>query len=479
MKVTVTTMADAIFSLDVSEDLELENFKAFCEVESGIPASQILVVLEGRPLTDDKKSLKDLGIKDGDIVILQHHRGTNQNQNQASGFQGFGFNVPARAPAALPQLDFSGIQVPGASNSTPQSSVGNNQNQKRPPTEDDPAYIRDVLLSDPEQLALVKQNNPELAEALLSGNFDKFSKMIKEMQKRREEKEKLKQRLLNADEFDLEAQRLIADEIRQKNIDANMEAAMEFNPESFGTVVMLYIDCKVNGHPVKAFIDSGCQTTIMSTDCAERCNIMRLVDSRFSGIAKGVGTQRIIGRVHMGQIQIGDIFLTSSFSILEDQKTDMLFGLDMLRRHQCVIDLKRNVLVIGTTGTETRFLPESELPDSARLSSNNSEAVKENEAALSALGGEDVGLAKAIEESVRDQRKNKELNDGTNTSTSKSGTNTSSGTGPSPTHNFSEATVQKIMKMGFSREQVLKELANFNGDETQAIAALLVKSLQF
>ena len=81
--------------------------------------------------------------------------------------------------------------------------------------------------------------------------------MIREMQKKREEKEKLKKRLLTADEFDLEAQRLIAEEIRQKNIDANMEAAMEFNPESFGTVVMLYIDCKVNGHPVKAFIDSG------------------------------------------------------------------------------------------------------------------------------------------------------------------------------------------------------------------------------
>lgn len=51
-------MSDDIFNLDVSEDLELENFKAFCEVESGIPAPQILVVLEGRPLTDDKKSLK-------------------------------------------------------------------------------------------------------------------------------------------------------------------------------------------------------------------------------------------------------------------------------------------------------------------------------------------------------------------------------------------------------------------------------------
>ena len=86
---------------------------------------------------------------------------------------------------------------------------------------------------------------------------ERFTAVLNEQQQARADRERLRMRMLAADPFDAEAQRLIAEEIKQKNIDANMEAALEHNPESFGSVVMLYINCRVNGHPVKAFIDSG------------------------------------------------------------------------------------------------------------------------------------------------------------------------------------------------------------------------------
>lgn len=136
----------------------------------------------------------------------------------------------------------------------------------------------------------------------------------------------------------------------------------------------------------------------------------------------------------MVQIQIGNDHLTTSFSVLEEQPMDMLLGLDMLKRHQCCIDLKKNVLKIGTTGTETSFLAEGmskcllilcfffllcieieielklkfvdsrliilagDLPECARLSGNNDDVL------------DDRDLQRALEDSSRDAKKQRQQN---------------------------------------------------------------------
>ncbi|XP_055438588.1 regulatory solute carrier protein family 1 member 1 isoform X1 [Bubalus kerabau] len=385
-------LSEVTFSLQVDADFELHNFRALCELESGIPAAESQIVYAERPLTDNHRSLASYGLKDGDVVILRQKENADPR--------------PSVQFPNLPRIDFRSIAVPGTSNTRQRQPPGVQQSHSAPGEIasspqglDNPALLRDMLLANPHELSLLKERNPPLADALLSGDLERFSRVLVEQQQDRARREQERIRLFSADPFDLEAQAKIEEDIRQQNIEENMTIAMEEAPESFGQVVMLYINCKVNGHPVKAFVDSGAQMTIMSQACAERCNIMRLVDRRWAGIAKGVGTQKIIGRVHLAQVQIEGDFLACSFSILEEQPMDMLLGLDMLKRHQCSIDLKKNVLVIGTTGSKTTFLPEGELPECARLAYGaGRDEVRPEEIA-------DQELAEALQKSVEDAEK--------------------------------------------------------------------------
>ena len=174
---------------------------------------------------------------------------------------------------------------------------------------------------------------------------------------------------LAADPDNPDNQRRIAEMIQLERINEAHAFAMENNPEAFAAVFMLYVNVTINNAPLKAFVDSGAQMTIMSKDCAERCGLLRLMDTRYAGIASGVGTGKILGKIHMVQMKLGNSFFPISVTVLEDNNMECLFGLDTLKRYRCCIDLSRNTLRLldGSNGPEeVPFLSEHEIPKRER-----------------------------------------------------------------------------------------------------------------
>ncbi|XP_039265402.1 protein DDI1 homolog 2-like [Styela clava] len=460
MKVTIVCLEkDHTISLDVQSDFSLENFRALCSDELKIASDTILLVHNGIPLIDLTKTLSSYGVQDSDMILVQNIPSSAQRQ----------LNQPTRPPG-MPNIDFSAIRFPGQPSTSRQTVPP--PRQTAPDILSNPEALRQRFLNSSHDMALLRERNPEFAEAISKGG-DAYLKQLEKMRETHAQNERDKIRMLNADILDPEIQNKIAEEIRQQNIQENMNMAIEEAPESFGQVVMLWINVKVNGHSVKAFVDSGAQMTIMSAKCAENCHIMRLVDRRWEGIAKGVGTQKIIGRIHLAQMQIENDFLQCSFSVLEDQPMDVLLGLDMLRRHQCCIDLKDNKLRIGTTGTETSFLHESELPTHGRLHDPN--------AAETSNLTEDERIAKAVQESTDEAiRHNKTREDIPSINFPGAGRTlgaTSSQQGDS-VNMVSESDLKKVMDVGVTREIAEKMLRECDGDAQRAIIKLLARSLK-
>lgn len=214
----------------------------------------------------------------------------------------------------------------------------------------------------------------------------------------------------------------------------------------------------VNNRPIKAFVDSGAQATVMSPACAEACNIMRLIDKRFSGIARGVGTAKILGRVHSAEIIIGDLSMDCSFTVMEGKDVDLLLGLDMLKRHQAIIDLVKGALIIKNV--EVQFLGEADIPKYEETLLDEPTVAGPAGMQTGARSGA-VTMASPPSQGPSSARSPVPVQPGR-------GVPASASTSPFPAED-----IAKLMDMGFTREQAIQGLEAAGGNLDVAAGILL------
>ncbi|CAX45695.1 DNA damage-inducible v-SNARE binding protein, putative [Candida dubliniensis CD36] len=293
-----------IISVDVPESLSLEDFKAYLSAETGVDAGVQSLRFNGQELVENKP-LSEFQIHDNDLL----------------------------------------------------------QMSKKQEPDERIEMIRQQVLADPNVREQVRSTQPSLFDAL--NDPARFRSLIMEQVSQEHQQTSSNQAellRLQQDPDNPANQERILELIRQEAIEENMKLAWDISPESFTTVNMLYIKLKINGVDQVAMVDSGAAMTTISPSIAEEVGLARLIDKRYKGQAVGIGTQQIGGRIHSAPIEIGDtkIELPCSFYVV-DTHVGILFGLDMLRRHRCTIDLERDVLVIGQH-IEAKFLSESEIP---------------------------------------------------------------------------------------------------------------------
>ena len=185
-----------------------------------------------------------------------------------------------------------------------------------------------------------------------------------------------------------EAQRRIEKIIRQQRINENFRQAAEYMPESLIPVHMLFIYIDINNIKVAALVDTGAQSTFMSLDLCQKCGLMNMCDKRFQGIARGVGSSRIVGVIHAAQIKIMNKMIGTKINVIENNEIGFVFGLDSLRAHRCNIDLKQNGLVFPDIGITARFLSDGEIEkmkQDKELEKENEEIERAKKASLNYL----------------------------------------------------------------------------------------------
>ncbi|CAF3250242.1 unnamed protein product [Rotaria socialis] len=427
MHLSVTKLGDDgdLLTIEIASDLTIKDLKGVIESESdfGMKAEEMNLYYDGKLLTNENRTLDQANLKDYDLITCRRILS----------------NVPSSAEGG------TGMRL----------SLNPHN----------PQQLFNELRSNPAVLEQIRRSNPQLVNAVEQNDMNAFMQYIVSRLAPQQ-----MHRPTELDLLDPTIQRRIEEAINMGNVLDNMEHAYEHAPEFFGHVLMLYINCKINGHPVKAFVDSGAQMTIMSKICAERCGIMRLIDIRFNGIAKGVGTQKILGRIHLAQLEVEKQFFATSLAVLEDQSIDMLIGLDMLRRHRCVIDLDKNVLRIENS-VETSFLSESELPSYARLSDNSPSTEGTTDRAESLLKPTAESSRRTI---INTDNRRQHQQQQQQQQSAQSVTTAASSLTPSP---FPEKDIKEIVKKGFTREQAIEELKSTDGDVTKALVTLITKSL--
>jgi len=448
------------------EDITVGNVEEIVFPSMGVTGRQKWF-LNGRLLqtTNKDTTLKTLNVVDGDLITLVEE----ERRPAPAALTATGRNVRPRQnePVYFDGMDFNDV-------------LHYNPN---------PLMAVRVFRGHPQIARQLAFHNQKLADGIMqAATDDAAADVLRDFllfqtvnfsmaQIEEQDKDKVMQERLQADPNDAEALAYMEDKQNEELINTQHRTMMHEYPETMFPVLMLYINTKINGIPVQAFVDSGAQTSVMTLACAKKCGIDKLIDKRAAGKVVGVGQSSTLGKIYIVPIQIEQSFFPMSVTVMEslgDKNMEFLFGLDMLRRHRFCIDLARGELTFheGSNVCATPFLHEKDLPQhkGGTQGFDPNQPIKQHEAEDEEE--EEVAIKKALEESVKEGEEESDAQVAETSASMEVEDQPSANVAMGTADDF-EQKVQYLCSMGYGREAVERVLRQVDGDVETALTCLM------
>lgn len=108
----------------------------------------------------------------------------------------------------------------------------------------------------------------------------------------------------------------------------------------------LYLLCEIENYNVSVMIDSGATMSVVSHKIISTLGLDNKINKKFNYTMRGIGQSECIGIIHNLTIKINNIITQVSLHVIEDGEkgNTILFGLDVLNKHKCIIDIPNRLL---------------------------------------------------------------------------------------------------------------------------------------
>lgn len=134
---------------------------------------------------------------------------------------------------------------------------------------------------------------------------------------------------------------------KEKILNDNYVKAHQEIPTSLIPSEMIFLNAKIAGHKIRFLVDTGAQVSLLPLDIVKACNLDDILDQRFSGELKGVGRDRVMGKIHYLEIELECGIVPCSFTVCENNNIEPILGIDMMQQIGLVLDFKTRTIKIG------------------------------------------------------------------------------------------------------------------------------------